>query len=363
MKWDWKALLGIVVSGLLIWWILRGVELGQVWAELRQANLWLLLAAVAVATSGFLIRAIRWEVLLHPVHPNTSLHSRFAAVNIGFATNNLLPVRMGEFARAWSISRLEPVSASAAVGSLVVERMLDSVAILGLLLVAVASPSFPREATLGGRPVEEFLPEATAVIAFGIVFLGVLIAFPITLVRALRGVARWLPGKGGHQIVELAEAFLVGLGALRSPRLLATGLLWSFVFWGWNAISFLLGMWAFGIHEGYVAALFLQAVIAVGVALPAAPGFFGTFHAAAVVALNQVYGAAEGTTMAFAFGYHLGGFIPVTLMGLWYAWRLGFTMADLGGAEGIIEAELDRSAEASGEPDALVVRREGEAAP
>ena len=80
-----------------------------------------------------------------------------------------------------------------------------------------------------------------------------------------------------------------------------------------------------------------------GVAVPSAPGFFGTFHAAAVIGLQEVYGEAAGATLAFAFGYHLGGFIPVTLLGLWYAGQLGFTLRDMGRAEEVVEEELDRT--------------------
>jgi uncharacterized membrane protein YbhN (UPF0104 family) len=225
----------------------------------------------------------------------------------------------------------------------VVERAFDTVAIFGLLLLAIAHPSFPVDASLGGRPVEAILPWVMAAIAIGIAVLTLLILFPGPWLGALTGLARRIPGRSGRWLIELAESFLNGLGALRSPRLFAGGLLWSFAFWAWNGASFLLGMRAFGIEDGYVAALFLQAVIAAGVALPAAPGYFGTFHAAAVVALHEVYGVNEGATLAFAFGYHLGGFIPVTVMGLWQAARLGFTMADLSGAEEAVEAELGQS--------------------
>jgi uncharacterized membrane protein YbhN (UPF0104 family) len=142
----------------------------------------------------------------------------------------------------------------------------------------------------------------------------------------------------------LLTSFLQGLAALRDPRLLVKGLAWSFAFWGWNAVSFWLAFKAFGIELGYVPALFVQAIIAIGVAAPAAPGFFGTFHWAAKAGLFEVYGASEAATLAFAFGYHLGGFIPVTLMGLWYAGRLGVSLKEIGqgatSGEGRDESEI-----------------------
>jgi len=330
---DARALIGIAISVLLIVWVLRGVDLGQVARELRAANLLLLLAAVAATTSGFMVRALRWGIFLHPIRPGTSLRSRFAAVNIGFAANNLLPARMGEFARAWSISRLEPVPVSGALGSLVVERFLDSVAIYLLLLVALLHPSFPEGATVAGQPLLTILRAVSA--GLGVLLLIVLLVLfrPGVLLGVARHLSRFLPAGFDHRVEGVVTSFLSGLGALRRPALLAKGLLWSIGFWGWNAVSFWLAFQAFGIDQGYPTALFVQAIIALGVAIPSAPGFFGTFHAAALVGLHEVYGVAEGATLAFAFGYHLGGFIPVTLMGIWYATRIGLSPRDVLRAE------------------------------
>jgi len=342
---DWKAILGIVISGLLIWWVLRGVDVAEVWAEVSRANWWLLGGAVAVATSGFLVRALRWKLLLHPMHPDTGLRNRFAAVNIGFAANNLLPARVGEFARAWAISRVEPVSVSGAVGSLVVERFLDGVAIFLLLVVAILHPSFPSDAMVGGQPLMHVVLVVVGALGAVLGFLTLLVLFPRALVRWMDRMAGILPERFGRMVVEVLDSFLGGLGSLRSPRLVVGAFLWSVGFWAWNAVSFWMAFHAFGIQQGYPTALFVQAVIALGVAVPSAPGFFGTFHAAAVVALHEVYRVGESATLAFAFGYHLGGFIPVTLIGLWYAGQLGLSFGELGRAEEAVEEVLEAEGE------------------
>jgi glycosyltransferase 2 family protein len=343
VKWDWKAVLGIAISALLIWWVLQGVDLREVWSEVQGARWGLLAAAVAVATSGFLVRALRWKLLLHPIRQGTTLRHRFAAVNIGFAANNLLPARVGEFARAWAISRLEPVPLSGALGSLVVERFLDGVAVFSLLMVALLHPSFPTDATLAGQPLSTVITAVTLLLGGILGGLLLLLLFPGPFLRVAEGVGRILPSGAARTLVEGLRSFVTGLASLRDPRLLAGALAWSLGFWAWNGVSFWLAMHAFGIDQGYATALFVQAIIGMGVAVPSAPGFFGTFHAAAVVALVEVYGVGESATLAFAFGYHLGGFIPVTLMGLWYAGQLGFSVKDLGHAEESVEERvLDR---------------------
>jgi hypothetical protein len=60
-----------------------------------------------------------------------------------------------------------------------------------------------------------------------------------------------------------------------------------------------------------------------------------------VVALVEVYGVNDSATLAFAFGYHLGGFIPVTVMGLWYAARMGVSMRSLGASEEIVKTKAE----------------------
>lgn len=337
MRWNWKTVLGVVISALLIWWVLRGVDLREVWAELRHAHWGWLLAAVAVATSGFLFRAARWGTLLHPIRPKIPFRSRYAAVNIGFSINNLLPARVGEFARAWSIARMEKIPVSGAFGSLVVERFLDGVAVFTLFGVALFHPSFPDGATIYGQSV--FTVASGLLIALGGIFAGLVVL--LILPGPITGFVRW----GGNRVSQgfgervsfFLISFLKGLEALRKPRLLVVGLVWSLAFWAWNGVSFWFAFKAFGIEAGYFPALFVQGVIAVGVAAPALPGFIGTFHAAAVAGLVEVYGAAEAATLAFAFGYHLGGFIPVTLMGLWYLGQLGVSVGEIG-REGVAES-------------------------
>ena len=340
MKGRGRAIFGVVVSGLLVWWVLRDVDPGEVWREVQEARWGLLVAAVAVATSGFLTRSLRWKILLRPVHPATRLRNRFAAVNIGFAANNLLPARIGEFARAWSISRMEPVSVSGSFGSLVAERFLDAVAILLLFGFSVWYPSFPDGATIGGQPISTVFAGVATMFFLLASALIALVAFPNAVVAVTAKLVGLVSRKRGEQIGELLGSFVTGLGALRDPKLLVSGILWSLGIWAWNGVSFWLAMHAFGIDQGYPTALFVQAVIALGVAVPSAPGYFGTFHAAAVVALHEVYGVAEEATLAFAFGYHLGGFFPVTFMGLWYAHKLGLSLSELSHSDQAVESEL-----------------------
>lgn len=341
MKHAGKALFGVAVTIVLLWWALRDVSFAEVWAQIRQGDPWLLTAAVAVATAGFLIRALRWKVLLAPVRADTALGSRFAAVSIGFMANNVLPARVGEFARAYALSRLEPVSASAAFGSLVVERFLDGVILLLLLAIPPLTPGFPSTGALSQGVGAAILRGGMAAVAVVMVGLIMLALWPSAFIRGAERAAARLPSSLARPAVDALKALLDSIAVLRSPRLLTLGLLWTAGFWLFHGLSFWLGMLAFGIDTGLISAWFTEAVVGFGVAIPSAPGFIGTFHASANFALSDVYGVEEARSLAFAFGYHFGGWIPITVIGLGYAWRLGLSLGDVGAAEERVEEVIE----------------------
>jgi len=340
MRFGWKGWLGIAISAFLIWFTLRGEDLGLILSTIANGNMWFLAASIAVGTFGYLIRALRWKVILHPVQSDTSLHSRFGAVSIGFMANNLLPARVGEFARAYAMGRFDQrVAIPAAFGSLVVERVLDGLVLAALLVLPVFTPGFPELAPDSGLQV--FVQGAATLIGVMVLVLGALLLFPKPVVRIIERVAAILPGQLERLVVDSVQAFLDSLAVVRSPRLLFWSLMWTIGFWLWHASSFWLGMKAFGIETGAMSAIFTMAVVGFGVAIPAGPGFFGTFQFAAIFALESVYGVASEPTQAFAWAYHLGGFFPITFIGLWYARSLGLSLGEVGQTEERVEERIE----------------------
>lgn len=324
---DWKGVVGILVSAGLLWYAFRDVDLAEVWEHVRHANLPLLLLAAILATLSFPIRALRWRPLLRPTLATSLFRSRFAATCIGFMANNLLPARVGEFARAFALSRLEPVRLSASFGSLVVERMFDGIVIVLLLLVALAWPTFPEVSGRNFGSMAAWVGLAFLLI-FGILIL--LVNWPRRAVRWFEKTAgRLLPERFRQPVVDAVAMFLEGLAALRHGGLVVRVFLWSLLHWLVGALGMWVGMLAFGVELPFIAAVFLNSLIALAVALPSAPGFFGVFEAAARIGLVDVWGVASAPAMAFAIGFHLAGFVPVTIIGLYYLWRLGISWRDV----------------------------------
>ncbi len=340
----WQTVLGITVSLLLLYWALHDVSAAEFWRHLNDANLKLLTLAVAVQTGGFVIRAARWQVFLAPALPRSSFRARFGSTCIGFMANNVLPARVGEFARAYALSRSAPIGAGAAFGSLVVERLFDAFTLAVFLAVPILLPGFLDVPGLGER-LAAGLVAILIVFAVAVSGLLILIWWPEPATRIFSGtVGRLLPGRAAEAIARVMESFIVGLGAMRRPSLVAAGLAWSFFHWLWGALAYYLGLIAFGITQpGYLGAVFLQAVNAFAVAIPSSPGFFGPFEASVRLALSP-FGIAPAEAVSFAAAFHIGTFIPVTVLGIYYLGRLGLSWGDVEHSEEIVEeGDLDAS--------------------
>lgn len=342
---NWRGILGIVISIVLLYFAFRGVEdLGEVWGAIAAADPLYLLVATFFATAVFVIRAWRWEPILRPMG-DTGFRSRFAATTVGFMTNNLLPARVGEFARAYAMSRLEPVTISASLGSLVVERLFDGLTLVALLAFTMAMPVFPEVGTVGGRDLGDLA--GTMFLAFGglAVILAAVVLWPGPAVGfAERMAERLLPSAVRRPVVDALKAFLEGVGVLRRPVLLLQISLWSLGLWLFNSLGFWFAFQAFDIDVPFVGALFVQSVVALMVAIPSAPGMFGVYEAAARIGLVTVWGVEVAPALAFAIGFHLAGYIPVTLIGLYYVWRLGLSWREVEQSEEAVETAVERSA-------------------
>jgi uncharacterized protein (TIRG00374 family) len=340
---NWKTLLGVVISGGLLWYVFRGQDLGEMLHELGQANPLLLIVATALATFVFWIRAWRWRCILDPVQRGTSFQSRFAAVNIGFMANNLLPARVGEFARAYAISRLEPVPVVAALSSLVIERLLDAITLVLLLFVAIAMPDFPAWPASAEVDIPAVARSLGVSAALATIVLFLLVAWPRQTVRAFEALARRiLPRSIRRPVVDALEAFLAGATILRNGRLLTEASFWSLFVWLTNSLAFWVAFKAFGLDLGFAAALFFNSGLGFIVAVPAAPGFWGTYEFAARIMLVGLWAQEASKVLAFAVGFHIAGFLPVTLIGLYYASRLGISLSGVARTEEVVEEAVER---------------------
>jgi uncharacterized protein (TIRG00374 family) len=335
VKFGWRGALGVGLSVALLWFTLRGVDLHEVWQVLRTSNAaWWALCVVS-ATAIFPLRARRWQALLVPVSPGGAripVTPLWHATAIGMMVNNVFPARAGEFARAFALSRSRPeVRFTAAFASLVVDRLFDGTVVILLLLAATLDPRFPADATVFGWTAGRIAATAALFLLAVLAVLAGLVLFP----RRVIALCEWTLGHVSASVAAKAsgvlEAFASGLGALRSPALMLEITWWTLLHWLLNGVAFWCGFMALGIDAPFTAALFIQGLIAIGVALPSSPGFFGPFELAGKAGL-ALYGVPAAQAVSWALGFHILSFIPITVLGAWYFTRMHLHVSDLKGA-------------------------------
>ncbi|MBI4771248.1 MAG: flippase-like domain-containing protein [Chloroflexi bacterium] len=270
---------------------LWGVQPARLLAALRAAHYVYLLPAGLMVFLGLLARARSWQILLGDGVP---VRRTFWALNAGYLLNNLLPFRLGEVGRAVLVSRGEQVSASAALSSVVVERLIDvAVSLTGLLAAlpfALAADWAPRVAWLAG---------GVALVLFVGLYLAARFR-PWIVARLARVLAR-LPARL-RGLARMADSFLRGLEVLRDPRRLAGAAFWSTLAWltAWGQV------WcvqrAFGV-EGWATALFVLGVSAFGNAVPSSPGAVGVFELSVKAGL-LAFGVPDATALSVALASH-----------------------------------------------------------
>lgn len=278
-------------------------------------------------------------MLLTPVIGKTPLAPIWHATAIGFMANNVLPARAGEVVKGWAATRLVRVPLATALASIAVERIFDGVAIGLLLALGIWAKQFAGPATIGATNLSALALTVSAV------FVGIL-AFCLAVVRARSRVLpvlesllrRALSPHWAERAGRLLHALTDGLAVLHSTRDVLRVLTWSFALWLVNASSYLAAYRAFAsAYAGFphlppTSTFLLQGITALGVAIPAAPGFFGTFELAAKTAL-ALYGVPGSAAVSLAIGIHMGWFVPITAIGLWYLGKSGLSLRELRAAQ------------------------------
>jgi uncharacterized membrane protein YbhN (UPF0104 family) len=290
--------LGLAITALFIWFVIRDVDFGLVVATIREAN-WLLLVGLSVPSylAVVLVRAMRWRHLTDPVQP-IGLRPLFRATALGFMANNIFPLRVGEVIRPWYLGREVGAPSAALFGTVILERVIDTIMVIGLAAIAL-------------------LPVALAPL-IGLVVLRVA---PDLVIGLASWMLRPFPVRFGNYVVDALGRFGDGLGALKGGAHLFWIAFHSIVVWFVaSTIPMLAGFWALGIDFGspfetLVAAWITLAAVGMAVAIPSAPGFFGTYHAACKLALEPF---GVGPEVAVALGTLLHGtfWVTLTLLGL-----------------------------------------------
>ncbi len=312
----WRLAVGGVVAAVLLFFFLRGVAWDEMGRAMRSADR-LDLALVVVSTVFvYLFRAWRWGYLLAPLAP-VPFPRLFSATVVGFMTGLVVP-RAGEVIRPYLVARRHPISTSAGFATIILERLIDLMTVLGLFFLYLYVLPLPAAQTQG--PLIGGLKAAGAAALVGSLgVLGVLFAFHAQAEKAMalfdRLLAR-LPQRVGRPLGGLLRAFGEGLAVLQAPpgHLVAI-LAQSILVWLAIGTSIYLNNRAFGMRLPFHASFLIMGFLTVGVAVPT-PGMVGGFHEAFLLAMTKAFGVEKGTAAAAGIVLHALSNLPVLLGGL-----------------------------------------------
>lgn len=325
-----KLAAGIAISALCVWISMRDVRLAEVWAALRRANYLGFLALMGLTVLGFWIRALRWRHLI-AAPQRIANGSLFGATMIGFMTNNVLPFRLGEFVRPWALARREQLSKSTLLATIVVERAVDMLTLLAILGLALLVHPL-SESTAAGRMTRA----GAGVLVIACIALTAFVVMversPGLAHRVTRLATSPLPPNVRARAADMLGHFIDGLGLFRDPRRVALVFVMSFLMFGCFTLGLQVSVMAFGLGLPWYAGLVLLVLTAVGIMVPAAPGYIGTMHLACIAGM-ALFDVGKDLAVPFAWFYWAGQWLPVTALGLWYLQREGLSLGSLGRVE------------------------------
>ena len=315
----WGTILGVGIGLAALAWAARGLPLAETWAVVLNAHYGYILPAIVAYLASYTARAIRWRVLLRAGVPlGEALH----AMNAGFLLNNLLPLRLGELARAYLVGRSRAPSLET-LSTIVAERFLDllsAVTVLAITLPLVASSEWMRRAGW----------TAAAVAVGGLVGLLIAAHQRQRLVSLARRLVQRLPRFEAPltRLLVQADFFLGGLQPLRDGRLFARVIFWSAVVWTLSGLVNWLVLRIFLPAPPLVLGYYSLGAAAIANAVPSSPGQAGVREAAIVTALRQV-GVPQSAAFSYALLIRVVGYIYSGLFGSLALSHYGETLSSL----------------------------------
>ncbi len=357
-----QLIIGILVSAVAFWFVFRGVTLPDLWGSFKLVNYWYLIPCIFVFYFGIWLRAVRWKYLFRPKYDIPLMHATGGLV-ICFAFNSVFPARVGEFARAYLVGKRDKTGFPAAFATVVAERLLDALVLLGALFVALRIAPIELEQDFEqivlGQKVKmtperfENLKNAifimALVLAAGIAFISI----PKTRNFSLRvlNAMHFIPKKFRKVVEHLVENFAQGLQAFGSFKQVALLLALSIGAWVcnfWSVQILALGFPFENPDVTFLDGLTITVIVAIFIMLPAAPGYWGFYEAGILVSVSMLLGIhPEGGSLVLAFAIllHLTQWLPITMVGLPWAWFSHVSLEDASKVEELNAEELKDKAE------------------
>ena len=308
----WSLILPLLLAIVLLYFAFRGVQWSDLWSTIRHGRPQFVALALAGTSCTYFLRGIRWKILLS-AEARVPIVTAFCAIVVGYLGNYVLPARAGEVIRSVLMARKVSVSTSYVFATAVTERIMDTVTLVLISVVALMS--------IRNMPVWLLTSaKVMAVVAcagLGFVFLAP--RFEPFLRRALARVP--LPAGVALRLDALLSQFLLGMRSLHSPVRALSFLGLSFPIWIGDGLVAVSAAAALRLNLSVPEGLLLLAALGLASAAPSTPGYVGVFQFVAVTVLVP-FGFTHTQALAYIISYQAIIYVVVLVWGSIGLWRL-----------------------------------------
>jgi len=317
---NWQLWAGIAISLVCLYLAFRGIDLPTLAKELRSTQLSWLTLALSTSIITLFAKAARWQMILTPIK-KPKYQKVFSAQAIGMLFNLYMPARLGDLARAYLLGEAESISKASVLGTIVIEKLSDLLILLlsiALLLTQFAIPDWLLKSS-----------ETTAVVlALSLFALIVLVRRPGFVLKAIERLSLVLPKFWQGWLLRQANHGLASLNLLRSSGQSIRLFLWTVLIWILGFLTNYILFFAARLTLSIWAAVFLLAVLQIGIAVPSSPGRIGVFHYLTMISL-AFFRVDNQTALSYSLVLYVVAILPPTLFGAWYLWREKITWRKL----------------------------------
>jgi glycosyltransferase 2 family protein len=315
-----KLLFGVALGIVLIYFSVRGINFNETISHLKKINL--SYAALSLFFIVFMqaLRSYSWGVILQPLEKMNQL-TLFSVTCVGFLAIAAIPARIGELARPYLIAKKSSIKMSSALGTVVVERVLDSLAVLTITITVLILQDLPPWMIKSGIL---FFMVTVLMIAC---IIG-LVWRKATTVKIIDRILRFLPGKLSQKVNHVIHHFIDGFQVITDVKRLLYLLFLSAVVWLVDVAAIYALFLAFGFNLPILAAFVVMVILIAGIAIPTAPGFIGNWHYACILGLS-LFGIAKPEGLSFALVYHFLSMIVLIVLGVIFLPFNKFSISDI----------------------------------
>jgi uncharacterized protein (TIRG00374 family) len=277
---------------------------------------------VVFVLASLTTRAARWQVYFLP-RRRVPFNPLLGTLAISYMASTFLPFRAGELVRAVFLAQRERIPVPGIVGTILLEKLFDFLAIGVILALLIVLAPLPGAAQVAGISI-------STVIVLGFGFVVALAVWREPTLALIARFERLLPRAITRRVrlEQTARHFAEGTDSLREPGLWALLLGWTAVTWVCSVGSTLAGTLALDVQPGLAALLFVVVLTSTGQAVPSSPGYIGVYHAAAVLALTA-FGVDANTALGIALITHALSYGSLVVVGLIALWTGGYTFGDV----------------------------------